>query len=321
MQITVDTKGRRVFAYNAKKENVYFCPSCGGCVTLRQGSINVAHFAHRSNECVDHWNYDMSEWHYSMQNRFPEEQREVVVKHMGQIHRADVLHKNYVIEFQHSPISTEEIEERNKFYTAAGYNVAWVFDVQEQYDSDAISYVESSNALQFKWSNPKRCLQCFPLPKENAKNLMIYLYWLDEEGVEFFGRVIWSTGEDYPDFRRFIVSKDMMSREDTEEGLSVEVFFETRDDLIKKRLAELNCRCKVKYAGVKGYPRVDYICPRTNVFGLKLFGEAACRYCKYCGLVNRYSKGFASYCCYPIQVNEVDEAHPGFECSNVTTFE
>ena len=114
----------------------------------------------------------MSEWHYYMQKRFPEEQREIVVKYMGQTHRADILHRNQIIEFQYSPISTEELEERNDFYNAAGYNVAWVFDVQEQYGSKAITIMNRDRELMYKWSNPKRCLLCFPHRKSIIKNLL-----------------------------------------------------------------------------------------------------------------------------------------------------
>lgn len=51
----------------------------------------MTHFSHIARECGDTWNYDMSEWHYSMQERFEKEQREVVVKYKGQTHRADIL--------------------------------------------------------------------------------------------------------------------------------------------------------------------------------------------------------------------------------------
>lgn len=321
MQIAIDKDGKRTLAYNAKNGDDFLCPLCGGGVILRQGSINVAHFAHRSNECADNWHYDMSEWHYSMQKRFSEDQREVVVKYMGQTHRADILHRNQIIEFQHSPISIEELEERNNFYNATGYSVAWVFDVQEQYDSEAITIMDYDRALMYKWSNPKRCLQCFPQPKEYNKKLVIYLYWIDKDGYECFNRVIWSTGDcGCPDFKRFIVSEYGMDSNDTESFLSVGDFFETKGDLLKNRLFELNCRYKIKYSGVKGYTRHSYVCPRTNIFGIKRSGETACSYCRYCAAIKELPKGFESYCCYPNQVNEVTEGHPGYECSNVPTF-
>ena len=44
-------------------------------------------------------------------------------------HRADICFKDYVIEFQHSPISASEFNERNWFYTTAGYKLIWVFDM------------------------------------------------------------------------------------------------------------------------------------------------------------------------------------------------
>ena len=321
MQIAIDKDGKRTLAYNAKNEDNYLCPICGGIVILRQGSINVAHFAHRSNECADNWNYDMSEWHYSMQKRFAEEQREVVVKNMGKTHRADILYKNQVIEFQHSPISIEELEERNNFYNEAGYSVAWVFDVQEQDDFKAITIMDHDREIMYKWSNPKRCLQCFPQPKEYNKKLVIHLYWIEEDGNECFNRVIWSTGDcGYSNFKRFFVSKYALLTNDTEALLSVEDFFETKDNPLKNRLSKLNCQYEIKYSGQKGHPRNAYVCSKTNVFGLKLFGETGCSYCRYCAAIKRLPKGFESYCCYPNQVNDVTEGHEGYECSNIPTF-
>lgn len=322
MQIAIDKEGKRALADNAKNGEVYLCPLCGGNVILRQGSINVAHFAHRSNECTDNWHYDMSEWHYSMQNRFSEEQREVIVKYMGKIHRADILYRNQVIEFQHSPISMEELRERNNFYNAAGYSVAWVFDVQEQYDSEAIIPRKHDSALMYKWSNPKRYLQCFPQPKEYNKSLVIHLYWIDEDGDEGFNRVIWSTGDfGYPNFKHFIVSKYDIVSNDTKDLLSVGDFFENKEDLLKNRLSKLNCRYELKYSGIKGHPRNAYVCPRRNTFGVKLYGGTGCSYCRYCAAIKEvHPKGFESYCCYPNQVNEVTNEHEEYECSNIPIF-
>ena len=70
----------------------------------------------------------MSEWHRAWQNCFPKECREVVVQSDGVKHIADVLINKTVIEFQHSPITAEEIAKRNRFYTECGYKVVWVFD-------------------------------------------------------------------------------------------------------------------------------------------------------------------------------------------------
>lgn len=74
----------------------------------------------------------MSEWHLSWQRRFPEEYREVVIEKNGIKHRADICINNTVIEFQHSPITGEEIAKRNNFYLYCGYQIVWVFDATDK---------------------------------------------------------------------------------------------------------------------------------------------------------------------------------------------
>lgn len=323
MYIALNSLGKRVAAYNANNSEEYSCPLCGAKLVFKQGKINIEHFAHKINECTDSWNYDISSWHYSMQIRFPEEQREVVVIKGIEKHRADILSGSKVIEFQHSSISIEEIEKRNIFYNDAGYNVAWVFDVQEQYNSGQISMIDSNNGddLMYKWSNPKRSLQCFPIPKENNNKLMIFLYWIDEDGIESFNRIIWSSADDnIPNFKRFVAAKHSIFKDNTSMKLDVEEFFLTNKDLLKKRLKEVNCRYMIKHSGAKGYKRDTYVCPKTNSFGIKYYGEEGCQYCKYCAAIKRKSKGFDSYCCYPIQVNEVTEIHPGYESIGIPEF-
>lgn len=323
MLVALDRDGNRVFAEEAEKTIDYYCPTCSKRVILKRGSINISHFAHQSNECEDKWHYDMSEWHYSMQGRFDKSYREVVVKHKGVIHRADILLGNKIIEFQHSPIAQDEIIERNYFYKAAGYKVAWVFDLQEQYDLGAIQSVDrSDSSIMYRWSNPKRVLQCFPKPKEWYKDLTLFFYWIDEEGYEWFNRVIWSTNDDeIPNFKRFIVSEYSDNFEIGEcERLVVEQFFETKADLLNKHLSKIKASYNIKQCGVKGYPQKNYICPRTGKFGLKRSGESACVYCRYCAAIKLQLKGFSSYCCYPVQVNEINELHPGYECSGIPQF-
>lgn len=224
-----------------------------------------------------------------------------------------------MIEFQHSPISIEEIDERNKFYNAAGYSVAWVFDVQEQFDVESIYFPDDRDI--YRWKHPKKSLKCFPQPKEESKNLIVYLYWCNEDGDEFFNRVIWSSNEDNcPDFKRFIVSP--FDPADEPYGLlEVENFFKTKKDLLKEHLAKLKCFYRIKRKGEKGFRKDDYICPRTNKFGVSIYGETGCSYCKYCAAIENAYRGVQRiYCCFPNQVREVFEVHPGFECSGVERF-
>lgn len=135
MFIALDVNGNRISIENATKDSQYFCPICGKPLIIRAtDSLAVkTHFAHkRGTICYDDWTHDMSEWHLSWQQRFPEQYREVVIEKNGIKHRADICIGNTVIEFQHSPITGEEIAKRNDFYLSCGYQVVWVFDATDK---------------------------------------------------------------------------------------------------------------------------------------------------------------------------------------------
>lgn len=320
MQIAIDENNVRITAPNAKTAKKYTCPICGDEVILRQGSINIWHFAHKSSECVDTWNYDMSEWHLSMQNRFPEEQREVVISHNGKIHRADILKDDMIIEFQHSPISIDELRDRNLFYREAGYKVAWVFDFSEQYDIGAIvDYPRDDNTLMYKWRNPKRYLNCLPRPEEANKNIIIYFYWIDIDEEECINKIIWSTANDSnePDFKRFIVDNYFF---ELDGELDVADFFVTEQDRLINRVASFQKPFHIKKSGVKSCTRETYICPKTNTFGIKKYGEQGCLYCKHCAAIKEYKKGFAAYCFFPYITREKAVGSPGDECSEAPRY-
>ena len=134
MFVAKDKEGNRVTIEEAARGGEYFCPLCGDRVIVKAKESEAVseHFAHKNKVECDSWRSVanvMSEWHRAWQNCFPKECREVVVQSGGVKHIADVLINNdTVIEFQHSPITAEEIAERNRFYTECGYKVVWVFD-------------------------------------------------------------------------------------------------------------------------------------------------------------------------------------------------
>ena len=125
-----DSMGNRVHIADCSNSEKYFCPSCNSPLIIKaeNSKLKRTHFAHVQ-KCTDGWTYEgMSEWHSSWQELFPPECREVVVTNNGETHRADVLINGVVIEFQHSPITAEEIAMRNTFYVSCGYKAVWVFD-------------------------------------------------------------------------------------------------------------------------------------------------------------------------------------------------
>lgn len=159
MFIAIDDKtGHIVDAEKIEKsDSTYHCPLCKMKVVLKKGKVKCSHFAHeKGNDCdKDFKTPDMSEWHRTRQSLFFNRCREVVInnKETGEKHRADVLLFNeYVIEFQHSPISAREFDRRNTFYTQCGYKVVWIFDLSSV--SDHLTSWYYKNCVEYEWKYP-----------------------------------------------------------------------------------------------------------------------------------------------------------------------
>lgn len=222
LQFAVDVSGKRVCAENAERGLEYVCPLCGEPVILRRGEIKIPHFAHKSGrELCDGWHYDTSEWHYSKQCLFPAECREVVVESNGIKHRADILLDGIVIEFQHSPISAGEFENRNNFYTSCGYNVVWVFDMTppEKRGQFRIAGGRGAIWVDYYWGRAKSCFTRMPKFKQeffySVNPVTVYLsmfcYW---EPYERIHRVVWwglSNDEKTASFKNLSISRSCVS--------------------------------------------------------------------------------------------------------------
>ena len=180
MLFALDKDDNKVYIENAKRNQEYFCPCCGSKMILKLGDIRIHHFSHTSERvCNDTWHYDMTDWHYDWQQKFPLEYQEVVKSANGQKHRADVLieEAKVVFEFQHSPLSPDEFEERNKFYNQLGYKVIWIFDVEDQYINEQLDNYKGNI---WSWKRPRRTFDYFDCKN---KNVEIYLQ-LDSMEVE-----------------------------------------------------------------------------------------------------------------------------------------
>lgn len=182
MFVAKDKEGNRVTIEEAARGGEYFCPLCGDRVIVKAKESEAVseHFAHKNKVECDSWRSVanvMSEWHRAWQNCFPKECREVVVQSGGVKHIADVLINNdTVIEFQHSPITAEEIAERNRFYTECGYKVVWVFDADGKIKNknksvDTIDPILCAET-DLCWKRPKREFSI-----KMPENVTIYLQY------------------------------------------------------------------------------------------------------------------------------------------------
>ena len=228
MLFALDREGNKIYIDSTKRSEDYFCPCCGSKMVLRMGDIRQHHFAHPSGSiCKDSWHYDMTEWHYEWQNKFPKEYQEVVKVYDWEKHRADVLiEKNKVVfEFQHSPLSPEEFEERNNFYNKLGYKVIWIFDVEEQYQNELIENYKSD---LWSWKRPRRTFDYF-----DCKNKMVEIYLQLDNDDTYLVKVTWCT--DNNGFSRFATDGYCYDEE------SIIHMFDEKEEILKKeyKLSEL----------------------------------------------------------------------------------
>lgn len=140
------------------------CPECGQEVIAKCGSLVVSHWAHvaTAGEETCWASEPKTQWHIDWQNKWDEQQREVIIKSGQSKHIADIVANvngiNIVIEFQHSSISSEDIKKREDFYE----RMVWVFDARAEYKSDKIKLWRENNTpnnyYQVAWESPKRTL-------------------------------------------------------------------------------------------------------------------------------------------------------------------
>ncbi|MBN22051.1 MAG: hypothetical protein CL678_12290 [Bdellovibrionaceae bacterium] len=102
------------------------CRGCGMSMLPRCGNVRIRHWAHKGKLVCDPWLKDKTQWHVQWQDNFPKTWQEFrFVAESGEMHIADVKTiKDWVIEFQHSPIAPGERQARNNFYK----KLVWVVD-------------------------------------------------------------------------------------------------------------------------------------------------------------------------------------------------
>ena len=124
------------------------CPLCGASVLARCGDVNAHHWAHESlNEC---YGEPETEWHAEWKGRFEMEFVEVV----HGPHRADVLYKGTVYEFQSKPLPAVEMNERGKYWSDLGYRFIWIINMRESAENLVINV--HAGYVSFRWKWPKR---------------------------------------------------------------------------------------------------------------------------------------------------------------------
>jgi competence protein CoiA len=124
-----------------------YCPICNEKVIAKCGTIKTWHWSHLSLKDCDTWSEGETEWHLKWKNEFPKEQQEIVI---GK-HRADVKTlKGTIIEIQNSPITPEEVSEREIYYN----NMIWLLNSETL--GKNILLKNKTSFFSFRWKNPPK---------------------------------------------------------------------------------------------------------------------------------------------------------------------
>ncbi|PNG49949.1 MULTISPECIES: competence protein CoiA family protein [unclassified Variovorax] len=139
--LVATVQGSRLQAAKASKSQAPFlCPNCQETLILRQGTVRVAHFAHRSTiACA--WTVGESQAHLQAKQAMADALRNSGYDAEPEVplgaQRADVYAERdgerFVVELQHTPIDPKEIERRTRGYVDMGLHVAWVSLVDIDY--------------------------------------------------------------------------------------------------------------------------------------------------------------------------------------------
>ncbi len=243
----------KIHISNATSGENYFCPTCDGRLIVKRGDTNAHHFAHK-HKCTDAWHYDMTEWHSEWQNQFPLENQEKVFSLYGNTHRADVFINDTVLEFQHSPISESEFDDRNHFYNGLGFYVIWIFDVRDK----EIEYLENSydnTSRFFAWKHPIRFLsKC----DKHKKGVTVFLQ---------IDNPIWERQKDFKsiiDFKKLDIKANLIKIDELPDGFNQFVSKDYYSDVeILETLLKKNYENKEWY-DYKLKPDYDAICDHID---------------------------------------------------------
>lgn len=172
------------------KKGILRCPCCGGQYTYNHGRVRIPYFKHLNADCVlygepeteEHikGKIDLFEW-VKNQDGVTDVVLEGWIPATKQ--RPDIMfrrnNKQYVIEYQCSPISSEYIK-RHELYQAAGIHDIWICGTEKYFginkrintlESKACLYYDAKNQMFYKMNNlPESIFKEFEKKHSTQKN-------------------------------------------------------------------------------------------------------------------------------------------------------
>lgn len=134
------------------------CNACEKPTFSKCGEVKTWHWAHES--LCPFETEGETEWHLMMKRMFPADCVEIKCAN----HRADVIWKNCVYEFQRVPLAPSKMLEREEFWRSKGYGFMWVLYALDCKENVVLKPYNHPTANSFRWKWPKRRLENIKLP-------------------------------------------------------------------------------------------------------------------------------------------------------------
>lgn len=129
------------------------CPLCKTDVLAKCGKIIPSYWAHKSVQDCDPWWEPEGVWHRTLKGFYPREYQEVTIGR----HRADVHRNGCTLELQHSSISPEMIQERERFYK----KIIWFVDANAFWGKNVLAAPNGSEDgtrnYTLQWKRRRKC--------------------------------------------------------------------------------------------------------------------------------------------------------------------
>lgn len=162
------------------KKGIEVFSSLSAQLVAKKGTINSHHYAHKYSGNRDIWlDPLMTEWHRSYQEMCAKEYVEYRIEKNGKLHIADVYNKGCVIELQHSPISQETVDQRERFYG----NMIWLFDYTCNSDTIKGTVILDAKKMVKVKLNRTLCKTTKPTYLDIGSHILRYICASDKKAV------------------------------------------------------------------------------------------------------------------------------------------
>lgn len=171
----------------AQPDTNAFCPHCGNEVIPKCGAVKIWHWAHKNSECIYKTEPEI-EWHLQWKTWAKDHGFQIEVRSNNHIFDAFNPVTKTVFEFQHSPISQEELKNRSFNAVNSGYLMNWIFDYRNKH----IDLSDLEHQL-----------------KISPKNLLIKLKWYNNNYASILQNTVPIFGKIYLDVGTFWTGGDL----------------------------------------------------------------------------------------------------------------